>query len=125
MPTSASGTVTLGMMVAQKLRRKTKITITTSEIDSSRVNCTSFTEAWMVRVRSITVLTWTEGGIAACRRGSSLRMRATVSITLAPGCLKINNWMPRRPFCHPASRAFSGPSTALPMSRTRTGAPLR
>ena len=29
-PSSASGTVMLGMIVAQKLRRKTKITITTS-----------------------------------------------------------------------------------------------
>ena len=40
-PTSDSGTVTLGMTVAQKFRRKTKITITTSAIVSISVNCTS------------------------------------------------------------------------------------
>ena len=37
-PSSDSGTVTLGMMVAQKLRRNTKITATTSPIVSSSVN---------------------------------------------------------------------------------------
>ena len=39
--------------VAQKLRRNRKITITTSTIVSISVNSTSFTEAWMVVVRSI------------------------------------------------------------------------
>ncbi len=52
-PSSASGTVTLGITVAQKLRRKTKITPTTSTIVSIRVNCTSSTEARMVWVRSL------------------------------------------------------------------------
>ena len=52
-PSSASGTVTLGITVAHKLRRNTKITITTSAMVSSSVNCTSLTEARMVCVRSL------------------------------------------------------------------------
>ena len=52
MPTSASGTVTLGMTVAQKLRRNRKITITTSAIVRISVNCTSWTDARIVVVRS-------------------------------------------------------------------------
>ena len=42
------------MTVAQKLRRKMKITITTSATVSSSVNCTSATDARMVWVRSET-----------------------------------------------------------------------
>ena len=124
-PTRASGTVTLGMMVAQTLRRNRKMTITTRPMESMRVNCTSCTEARMVSVRSTTVWTSTEGGMAARRPGRAALMRSTVSMTLAPGCLKMKSWMPRLPFCQPARRAFSGPSTARPMSRIRTGAPLR
>ena len=56
-PSSASGTVTLGMIVAQRFRRKTKITITTSAMVSTRVNSTSRTEARMVVVRSERMLT--------------------------------------------------------------------
>ena len=40
-PKMDSGTVTLGMAVAQKFRRNRKITITTSAIVKSSVNCTS------------------------------------------------------------------------------------
>ena len=42
----------LGITVAQKLRRNTKMTITTMQMVSSSVNCTSLTEARMVVVRS-------------------------------------------------------------------------
>ncbi len=64
-PTRASGTVTLGMIVAQRLRRKRKITITTRAIVSIRVNCTSFTEARIVVVRSVRMSALIAGGIAA------------------------------------------------------------
>ena len=56
MPSSDSGTVTLGMTVAQKVRRKMKITITTSAMVSSSVNWTSSTDARMVCVRSLRTL---------------------------------------------------------------------
>ena len=52
-------------MVAQTLRRKMKITITTSTMVSSSVNCTSLTEARMVCVRSLMISILMAGGIAA------------------------------------------------------------
>ncbi len=66
-PESASGTVTLGMSVAQKFRRNSKITITTRQIVSTRVNSTSATDARMVVVRSRMVSTLTAGGMRAVR----------------------------------------------------------
>src|SRR6218665_1506944 len=92
-PISASGTVMPGISVAATLRRKTKITITTSAMLSTSVNSTSPTEARMVWVRSISVSTRTLAGIAARRRGLAGLMRPTVSITLAPGCLGNANTM--------------------------------
>ena len=44
-PTSDSGTATLGMMVADRLRRNRKMTITTSPMVSISSNSTSFTDA--------------------------------------------------------------------------------
>ena len=115
----------LGMTVAQKLRRNTNITITTRAMDSISVNSTSSTEARMVSVRSMIVVTWMEGGMLDSSCGSFRLMVSTVLMTLEPGCLKISNCTPRLPFCQPASSRFCGPLIALPMSPMRTGAPLR
>ena len=70
-PTSDSGTATLGMRVPETVRRKTKITITTSAIDSISSNCTSCTEARMVTVRSVSSCVSTDPGSAAVSAGSS------------------------------------------------------
>ena len=86
-PASASGTVTLGMSVAQKLRRKRRITITTRQTVSSSVNSTSDTEARIVTVRSRSVSTLMAGGMRAVSWGNSDLIASTVSMTLAPGCL--------------------------------------
>ena len=91
MPISDSGTVTAGITVAQKFRRNTKITITTSATVSTRVKRTSLTEARMVCVRSDWIVTWMSFGIAACNWGSIALTRSTVAMTLAPGC----RWMAR------------------------------
>src|SRR5271165_6956774 len=64
-PSSAKGTVTPGMMVAQALRRNRKITNTTSTMVMPSVISTSSTEALMVVVRSATVSTLIEGGMEA------------------------------------------------------------
>src|ERR1700737_3916624 len=71
------------MTVAQKLRRKRNMTITTSATESTSVNCTSLTEARMVAVRSETTLILMSDGIEACRTGSIFWMRSTVWTTLA------------------------------------------
>ena len=85
MPISDSGTVTAGITVAQKLRRKRKITITTRATVSISVNWTSATDARMVWVRSERIDTLIAGGIEASSCGSNALIWSTVSITLAPG----------------------------------------
>src|ERR1041385_2066435 len=84
-PTIESGTATLGIMVADKFRRKRKITITTSATVSISSNCTSFTEARIVSVRSVRMLTFTLLPIAVCNWGRTFLMRSTTLIMLAPG----------------------------------------
>ena len=113
------------MIVAHALRRKTKITMTTSTMVISSVNCTSSTAERMVMVRSLMILILTAGGIAAISRGSSALIRSTVSMTLAPGCLKMTRNTPRLPSAQAACFMSSGPETALPISRIRSGPPLR
>ena len=88
----------LGMNVAQKLRRNSRITITTRPMVSASVNSTSRTEARMVTVRSSTVSTLMAGGMLAVRRGSCALIWSTVSMTLAPGCLKMISRMARSLF---------------------------
>src|SRR5438045_3925997 len=54
-PISDRGTATLGIMVADRLRRNRKITIHTSPMVSISSNSTSFTDAWMLVVMSRSV----------------------------------------------------------------------
>src|SRR5438034_3561752 len=61
-PTIDSGTATLGIIVAAKFRRNRKITITTRATVSINSNCTSSTEALIVVVLSVRILTDTEDG---------------------------------------------------------------
>ena len=97
-PASAKGTVTLGMSVAQKLRRNSRITITTRQMVSTSVNSTSSTEARIVTVRSRMVSTLTAGGMRAVSCGSCALIWSTVSMTLAPGCLNTARMTPSRLF---------------------------
>ena len=125
MQISASGTVIEGMSVAQMLRRNRKITITTRLMDSISVNCTSCTEARMVCVRSMMMLTWIDGGMAA----SSARQRRLDPVhrvdDVGAGLLEDDQDDAALAVLPARDEAFSGPSTAWPMSFTRTGAPLR
>ena len=84
-PISDRGTATLGIIVAGTLRKNTKITITTSATASSNSNCTSLTDARMVTVRSVKIMTSIDAGMAAVNPGNSCLTRSTTSITLAPG----------------------------------------
>ena len=72
-------------MVAERLRRKRNMTITTSATVSINSNSTSATEARMVVVRSVRMATWTEGGRDSVSCGSSALMRSTTAIMFAPG----------------------------------------
>ena len=123
-PSRASGTVMPGMMVAQALRRNKKITMTTSAMVRTSVNSTSCTAALMVVVRFAMMSTLIDEGTDAMACGSRFSTRCSASMTLAPGCLLTSSRMPLRPFCQAVSRVFSGPSTAMPMSRMRMAAPF-
>ena len=124
-PTSDSGTATLGMMVAERLRRNRKITITTSPMVSISSNCTSATEARMVLVRSVRIFTCTDEGSEACSCGSSALMRSTTAMMLAPGCRWMLTITAGVSFIHAAWRTFSISSTTVATSLTRTGPLLR
>ena len=61
-PMRERGTATLGMIVADRFRRKRKITMTTSATASISSNSTSLTEALIVVVRSVRMETCTLDG---------------------------------------------------------------
>ena len=124
-PTMDSGTEKLGMIVAGRLRRNTKITMTTRATASSSSNCTSATEARTVTVRSVSVLTCTPPGKVDVSEGSNALMRSTTSITFAPGWRWMFMMIAGLVSFHAARRSFSAPSAIVATSRKRTGAPLR
>ena len=84
-PTIESGTATLGMTVAERLRRKRKITITTRATVSMSSYCTSLTDARIVVVRSVNTFTWIEAGSVLRNWGSRASMRSTTWMMFAPG----------------------------------------
>src|SRR6266567_1214543 len=88
-PTSDRGTVTLGIIVAQKLRRKAKITSTTSTTVKHSVSFTSAKLALIDNERSLTIVNLTEGGIPACSRGSIDLIRSTSCSVFDPGWRQI------------------------------------
>jgi len=124
-PISDRGTATAGIRVAVKLRRNRKITPTTSATASTSSNCTSLTEAWIERVRSVRRRRSTEVGRSSCNWGKRARTRSAVSMTLAP----VWRWMlmitAGLVSAHAARRVFSTPSTVSAKSPRRIGAPLR
>ena len=86
-PASDTGTATLGIR-AERRRRKNKPTTTiTKPTEMASAFWISAKEARMVKVRSDTTCMFTAAGMAACNTGIRARTRATVSITLASGCL--------------------------------------
>jgi hypothetical protein len=109
-PTSDSGTAMLGMSVARRLRRKTKMTITTRPMVSTSVNSTSSTDARTVSVRSARMSTSMPCGSDASSCGRSAFTRSATSMTLAPGWRCTLRMMARLSLAQPASCAFSTPS---------------
>src|ERR1039457_4959467 len=119
------GTETLGIIVAQILRRNRKITITTNTTVSSSVNSISLTEARIVMVRSDVILSVAEGGIIARNSGKRALMPSAVLMMFAPGCRFIDMTTAGLPLAYPELRKSEVPSVTLAMSLSRTGAPLR
>ena len=90
-PMIESGSARLGMTVAERLRRKRKMTRITRAIVSSRVNLTSVTDSRIVSVRSKRMFSSTEPGNWLRKPGSSFLMLSTTSMVLVPGW----RWMAR------------------------------
>ena len=123
-PSRDSGTATEGITVAHRRRRNTAITPITRATVSSRVNCTSCTEARMVTVRSANTSSATPAGSTWRSSGSRARRRSTVSTMLAPGWRRMSISTALWPLAQAESWSFSTPSTTSATSFRRTGAAL-
>ncbi len=106
-PMSESGTATPAMKVAERVRRKTKITPTTRPTVSISSNCTSATEARMVVVRSVNICSLIVEGSDWLNFGSSFLMLSTTEMMLAPGCRWMLTMMAGISFIQAAWRLFS------------------
>ena len=89
MPISDNGTVTAGIIVAQKLRRNAKITSTTSTTVKHKVSFTSVKLALIDNERSLTTMSFTDGGMPASSRGSIALIRSTSWSVFEPGWRQI------------------------------------
>src|SRR5712692_2488908 len=124
-PTMEMGTATLGMTVAERLRRKRNMTMTTRTIVSMSVNSTSSTDARIVVVRSVRFVISMDDGIDALSWGIRRLMRSTTAMMLAPGWRWMFTMTAGLSFIHAASLTFSTPSMTSATSDSRTGALLR
>ncbi len=124
-PTSESGTLRLGISVADGLRRNRKITTTTRTTASPSSNSTSATLARIVVVRSVTTWTSSPAGSDACSAGNSCWMLSTTEITLAPGWRWMFMTIAGSVLTQAASLVFSGASLARATSASLTGSPFR
>ena len=96
----------------------------TSAIEIRSVLSTSWTEERIVVVRSTMMVSLMAAGTEACKEGSVRRMRSTVSITLAWGCLKIMRTTEGLPSANPPARKFSTESRTSATSESLMAAPL-
>ncbi len=123
-PTMEIGTATLGMTVAERLRKKRNMTMTTRAIVSMSVNSTSSTDARIVVVRSVRVVISMDDGMEALSWGIRRLMRSTTAMILAPGWRWMFTMTAGLSFIHAASFTFSTPSITVATSESRTGAPF-
>ena len=124
-PMTESGMASEGMSVARTLRRKRKMTMTTSAIARTRVNSTSWTEARMERDLSERISRRTEGGICARKVGRSAFTASTTATVFVPGCFCTERTMPRVSRNQLATLSFSTLSITRPSWARRTGEPWR
>src|SRR5271156_6636292 len=122
-PTRDKGTAMLGMIVAAKVRRNTKMTATTSATQRISSNSTSATDARTVVVRSVNTAILMMGGIVARSFGSRALMLSTTLMILAPGCRWMFTITAGTRFIHADSWLFSTPSITFDTSLSMTGAP--
>ena len=95
-PIMEKGRARLGMAVAGRLRRKRKITSTTSPRLSSIENRTSLKEFFTASERSTRISISTAGGSCCRKTGMSFLTESATSTVLLPGCFCIARMMDRR-----------------------------
>src|ERR1700756_208758 len=84
-PTRDKGTATLGMMVAERLRKNRKMTITTRPMVSINSNSTSATDALIAVVRSVSVVIRILAGRLGWGWGNSCLMLFSTLVVLGSG----------------------------------------
>ena len=123
-PTIDMGRARLGITVAERLRRKTKITRMTRATVRRRVNFTSLTESRMDCDRSKMTSRFTDAGIWALKVGTRALIESTTSTVLVPGCRCTVRMIDRRSRNQEAILSFSTLSITRPSSSRRTGDPF-
>jgi len=124
-PTSDMGSARLGITVAGRFRRNRKMTITTRVTVSISVNFTSATDSRTKVDRSNSRSTFTDGGSCDSSWETSPRTASATATVLVPGCRCTASTTPRMLLNQAATRLSCTPSTTLPRSSRRTGAPFR
>ena len=124
-PMMDMGSARLGMSVAERFRRKMKITMMTRHTAANKVCSTSDTDLRMVSERSMSTSRFTDAGIAARNCGSNFLMRSTTSTVFAPGWRWTASTTARVLSYHAMILSFCTLSRTLPNCCNRTGLPLR
>ncbi len=120
-PISETGIVTIGINVARRLRRKKKITRTTSRIASPIERNTLKIERSMNTDVSYATTSFMPGGMASFILTTSARTAVERSSGFATACLITPMFSDGLPLNREMTRSSTGPISALPMSRMRTG----
>ena len=120
-PISDTGIVTMGMTVARNDRKKKKITNTTSTIASPIVWNTDLIERSMNTDVSYATMSRIPAGSVSFILSTSARTAFDSSSGLATCCLFTPMLSDGLPLKREIVRSSTGPTYAVPMSRSRTG----
>ena len=118
-----SGSARLGITVAERLRRKRKMTRTTRQRVISSVTRTSFTESLIDSERSYRVWMRTEAGSMGVSAATARLTAVATATVLVPGWRCTASTMARDPSNQLAVRLSWTSSSTRATSCSRTGAP--
>ncbi|MNT09400.1 hypothetical protein D3C72_1441810 [compost metagenome] len=120
-PTSDTGMVTMGMMLARRLRRKKKITSTTSTMASPMVWNTESMERSMNTDESYAMFSFMPAGRVSFSRSTSWRAALESSSGLAVDWRVTPILMAGLPLKRDSTRSLAAAISTLETSRSRTG----
>ena len=120
-PTSDTGMVTMGMMLARRLRRKKKITSTTRTMASPMVWKTESMERSMNTDESYAMFSFMPAGRVSFKRSTSRRAALDSSSGLAVDCRVTPMLIAGLPLKRDSTRSLAAAISTLDTSRRRTG----